>query len=152
MSIWQAETMIYLFLPWFPFLFCVVGNAYPDLVDHLLMRTLFFNTCNCSFWTVANISSQLLETVGYNLAVVKWKLTWPYILLKIGKVMCKLCEVLKKIPSVLQLDVIIADLDGGSIHFPEHITAPRMPEPAYSRSLTALFTVRVVYLAHWKLA
>ncbi|XP_014680959.1 PREDICTED: myotubularin-related protein 13-like [Priapulus caudatus] len=39
------------------------------------------------------------------------------------------------------LDVIVADLDGGSISLPEHITAPKIPDPAYSRSLRSLFTV-----------
>ena len=34
---------------------------------------------------------------------------------------------------VAQLDVIVADLDGGSIHVPEHVNLALMPDPMLSR-------------------
>ena len=43
----------------------------------------------------------------------------------------------------LQLDVIVADLDGGGIYVPEHLNLPLIPEPIYSRTMNSLFLVSV---------
>ena len=45
-------------------------------------------------------------------------------------------------PPTLQLDVIIVDLDGGSLHVPEHVTLTLMPEPMLSHAVNALNIVR----------
>lgn len=39
---------------------------------------------------------------------------------------------------IFQLDVIVCDLDGGSIRVPEHLNIPLMPEPMYTRILHSL--------------
>ena len=41
------------------------------------------------------------------------------------------------------MDVIVADLDGGCINIPQHITLALMPEPMQSRVLQALYMVSV---------
>ena len=43
---------------------------------------------------------------------------------------------------ILQLDVIVVDLDGGSIHIPEHVQLSLMPELLHKRMVNALHMVR----------
>ena len=51
---------------------------------------------------------------------------------------------------ILQLDVIVADLDGGGIMVPEHLNLPVVPEPIYSRTLNSLFLVHMLKLLKLK--
>ncbi len=54
---------------------------------------------------------------------------------------------------LFQLDVIIADLDGGSIHVPEHISISPLPEPILTRTMSALNVVSItpayIYTQSW---
>jgi len=43
----------------------------------------------------------------------------------------------------LQLDVVVIDLDGGSVHIPECITLPTIPEPILGRTMKALHMVNI---------
>lgn len=52
-----------------------------------------------------------------------------------------------------QLDVIVADLDGGSIRVPESLTVSLLPEPYWSQTHAALSKVRLpVYQLHFALS
>lgn len=42
-----------------------------------------------------------------------------------------------------QLDVVIIDLDGGSVHIPECIPLPTIPEPILGRTMKALHMVSI---------
>ena len=45
---------------------------------------------------------------------------------------------------VVQLDVVVADLDGGSIRLPENVHISLMPEPLLSRMLLSLRLVSFI--------
>ncbi len=51
---------------------------------------------------------------------------------------------------MFQLDVIIADLDGGGIHVPEHVQLSMIPDSIYSRMVDALQMVELIYLEQIK--